>query len=130
MQWRQTLKISILKYHKFPEGKVRGVSDIGIDVDGYQLVVNGVKVVESDNDKRFYAMPQRDYIDENGEKKYTSICGFFTKAGYQDFHSSMTSAFKAFFSKKAPANPKKQDTASQHSNYNSEQEDSFDSVPF
>ena len=127
------MKITILKYNKFPEGKVKGAADISIDVDGNQLVINGVKVIQGENNKHFYSTPQREYINDMGEKKYAGICGFFTKDGYQAFHAAMTSAFSAYFSQSVftPPPPKPPPMPSYHNHGNFPCEDnSFDDVPF
>lgn len=93
------MKIEIQKYRKFDDGgAVRGICSISIHIDSYLLSINGVKVVKSKNGI-FYGMPQTSYTDRDGEKKYSSICGFFDKESYAVFHKSMTKAFTEYFEK-------------------------------
>jgi DNA-binding cell septation regulator SpoVG len=93
------MHIIVNKYHKFEEGsKIKGVADITITIDRFPFTINGVKIISNQKGGVFYALPQREY-EKDGEKKYAPICGFFTKDGYQQFHSSITGAFNIFFQK-------------------------------
>jgi len=96
------MRIKIENYKKFLEGKTRGIADISIFIDNVPLTIRGVRVVESSSTGHFYALPQKEYKTEEGEKKYSPICVFFSKDGYQTFHSAMNSAFTEYFKTNTP----------------------------
>ena len=103
------MKIKIDKYKKFPEGKVKGICDIILYIEGFPFSIRGVKVIMTENKGYFYALPQREY-EENGEKKYASICAFVSKEGYKEFRGSMNAAFREFFQRPQPPKSVPHDT--------------------
>ncbi len=92
------MNITIRDYKKFDgSGKVKGSASIQVNVDGFPLTINNIRVIEGEKGQ-FFAMPQKSYQDKSGETKHVSLCGFFTKEGYQDFQDSMKKAFSIYFS--------------------------------
>jgi len=121
------MNIKIRDYKKFDkeDSKVKGVASIQLNVEGFPLTINDVKVIQSNNGT-FFALPQRSYKDQNGEYKNVSICGFFDKQAYAEFQEAMKHAFTQYFEKQkaAPAQPvqQSQDLFTSQNNY--------DNVPF
>jgi len=95
------MKIKIERYKKFPEGKIKGIAQIALDIDGHYLTIKDVKVIDNSKGGVFYALPSRKYTSPEGEEKYTPICAFFSKESYHIFHETMTASFKEFFQNEA-----------------------------
>jgi len=120
------MKIKIADYKKnMNESKIKGFANIEITVDGFPLTINGVKIIESPKGGNFYALPSREYTNQAGEKKYSAVCGFFSKDGYAEFHAGMTEAFNKHFN--APAGPQPDATPPP---VQSSFDDSDDGLPF
>jgi hypothetical protein len=123
--------ITVENYKKFQQGKIKGVCDIAIDIEGAPMTIKGIKIIDNSQNGHFYSLPTKEYTEKNtGERKYTPICAFFTKQGYQTFHISMNSAFKIYFNKN-PQDPKDQSYAQPKVNTQSQEVQSYhDDTPF
>lgn len=99
------MKVTIEKYTSNELGKTTGYMEIVINVDGYPLTINNVRIVTMTSGGYFYALPSRQYTDKNGELKYTSLCGFFSKDGYREFHNAMDDAMRQFKKKQETREP-------------------------
>jgi len=147
--------IRIENYREFPEGKVIGVAEITIMIENTALTINDVKVINNASGGTFYALPTKEYISKEGEKKYSPICGFFTKEGYKEFQDAIRTAFNEYFQRQQSSRPPVQQHSSAfetpsrqpqpntqqtytnnyqqqppHSSPQSQPEDPFSSMPF
>lgn len=97
------MKIQIESYKRFPEGKVRGICSIGIDVMGATLTIVGVKVIDSPKGGHFYGLPSRKVVNsDTGDNEYKPINAFFIKGEYDVFHQAMNEAFATYFQRNPP----------------------------
>jgi len=89
------MKIEIKRFKKFDNGKIKGVCDILIEDLG--LTINGIKIIESQSNRHFYAFPSEKKANkETGEDKYWPICAIYDKPKYKLFHEELDNAFKRY----------------------------------
>jgi len=94
------MKIEVTQYKKNEHGgKVKGSADIVIYIDNVPLTIRDVKVIDTENGGKFYALPNKEYTDQTGEKKYFNYIGFFTKEAYKEFSLSLRSALGDYFAR-------------------------------
>lgn len=87
------MKIKIENCRKCePEGKIKAFLKIILLVDGFPLTISDVKIIDNGKGAIFYALPSKEYTTPEGEKKYFSLCSFFTKEGYAAFKQGMDDA--------------------------------------
>jgi len=100
------MQIKIESYKEITDSKIKGFAQICILIDDHHdFTIKDVKVITSPHGGVFYAFPSREYTNKDGETKFYSTAGFFTKEGSKDFQEAMNTAFKQYFKDKAEAPP-------------------------
>lgn len=100
------MKVKINSYKKSTgTSKIKGFASLSLEVEGFPLTINGVKVVQKEDGGVFYSMPDREYITNEGETKYTPYCAFFSREGSAAFGAAVHEGFKEYFKKEPEKQP-------------------------
>lgn len=75
--------MKIKRYQKIDKGNLNAYVDVLL-LDDYDCEINGIRIVNSRDGKKFVSMPQREYVNEEGEKKYSPIIFVKNKKAFDE----------------------------------------------
>lgn len=112
------MAIKITYYNQMKiESKTKAI--FGIHIEEFDLYLRDIREIQKEDGSRFFGYPSKEYVDKQGEKKYSSYF-YFGKDKNEPFQAKLRIALMKY----------KQDRNITEQQTNTEQKESFNECPF